>query len=91
MQSCLRYQGQRLRDVGSSIISDHGELVFLIVWSAGEGLNLERVRWSRPSCDSDPKLYQCDVETSRQEGMGCGVLIGPVPSSMRAVTMKGRS
>ena len=87
VQSCLRYQRHGLRDVGSSIISDHGELVFLIAWSAGEGLNLEHVRWSRPNSDSDPRLYQCDVETSRQEGMGCSVLTVPVPSSMRAVTM----
>jgi len=87
----LRYQGHGLRDVGSSIISDHGELVFLIAWSAGEGLNLERLRWSRPNCDSGPRLYQCDVETSLQEGMGCSVLTGPALSSMRALTMKDRS
>jgi hypothetical protein len=86
----LRYQGHGLRDVGSSIISDHGELVFLIAWSAG-GLNLERLRCSRPNCDSGPRLYQCDIETSLQEGMGCSVLTGPALSSMRALTMKDRS
>jgi hypothetical protein len=73
----LCYQGHGLRDVGSSIISDHGELVFLIAWSAGEGLNLERFRWYRPNCDSDPRLYQCDVETSLQEGMGLRCVYRP--------------